>query len=222
MITNIQAGTSIHEIADGIYRINTPVTLPGGVGQFNFNQYLILDDAPMLFHTGPRQMFPLVSEAIAAVTPLRGLRYIGFSHPANGIEHLHLFVPHRLGGEPRGGLHRDQREQRQKMILEHVADHPGFLVVAGPAADTVGLSRLDLYPLHVTPIPDRLEDRVGKAEHQKILNRFFAEKVIDAVDLVLGNRAALAVDPVAVEKKMKALPKRAKRSAKKKPRQRKS
>jgi len=80
MITNTQAGTNIHEIADGIYRINTPVTLPGGVGQFNFNQYLILDDAPMLFHTGPRQMFPLVSEAIAAVTPLRSLRYIGFSH----------------------------------------------------------------------------------------------------------------------------------------------
>src|SRR5215831_19554076 len=80
MITNSQAGTNIHEIADGIYRINTPVGLPGSIGQFNFNQYLIVDDAPMLFHTGPRQMFPLVSEAIAAVTPLRGLRYLGFSH----------------------------------------------------------------------------------------------------------------------------------------------
>src|SRR5262245_66695545 len=80
MITNSQTGTNIHEIADGIFRINTPVTLPGGVGQFNFNQYLVVDDAPMVFHAGPRQMFPLVSEAISAVIPLRQLRYVGFSH----------------------------------------------------------------------------------------------------------------------------------------------
>ncbi len=80
MITNAQSGTNVHEIADGIYRINTPVTLPGGVGQFSFNQYLIVDDAPMLFHTGLRQLFPVVSEAISAVLPIERLRYIGLSH----------------------------------------------------------------------------------------------------------------------------------------------
>jgi flavorubredoxin len=80
MITNPQTGTNVHEVADGIYRINIPVTLPGGVGQFNFNQYLVVDDAPLLFHTGLRQMFPLVREAIAAVMPVEKLAYIGFSH----------------------------------------------------------------------------------------------------------------------------------------------
>lgn len=80
MITNTQSGTNVVEIADGIYRINTPVPMPGGDGYFNFNQYLIADDAPMLFHTGPRRMFPLVSEAIARVLPLASLRYIGVSH----------------------------------------------------------------------------------------------------------------------------------------------
>jgi len=80
MITNSQSGTNVHEVADGIYRINTPVMLPGGVGQFNFNQYLIQDDAPMLFHSGPRQLFPLVSEAVARLVPLQSLRYVGFSH----------------------------------------------------------------------------------------------------------------------------------------------
>ena len=78
MITNKQSGTNIHEIADGIYRINTPVRLPGGA--FSFNQYLIVDDKPMIFHTGPRRMFPLVQEAIATVLPSVRLRYIGFSH----------------------------------------------------------------------------------------------------------------------------------------------
>jgi flavorubredoxin len=79
MITNSQARTNVHEVADGIYRINTPVDLPGGQA-FSFNQYLVLDDEPLLFHTGPRQLFPLVSEAIAAVMPVERLRYIGLSH----------------------------------------------------------------------------------------------------------------------------------------------
>jgi flavorubredoxin len=78
VITNPQSGTNINEIATGIYRINTPVQLP--VGAFSFNQYLIVDDEPMLFHTGPRRMFPLVQEAIAAILPPERLRYIGFSH----------------------------------------------------------------------------------------------------------------------------------------------
>jgi len=78
VITNEQSGTNIHEVADGIYRINTPVELP--VGAFSFNQYLIVDDKPMLFHTGPRRMFPWVREAIAAVLPVERLNYIAFSH----------------------------------------------------------------------------------------------------------------------------------------------
>lgn len=78
-ITNQQSGTNVHEIADGIYRINTPVALPGGF-EFSFNQYLIADDEPMLFHTGPRKMFALVREAVASVLPVESLRYVGFSH----------------------------------------------------------------------------------------------------------------------------------------------
>jgi flavorubredoxin len=80
MITNQQSGTNIHEIADGIYRINTPISIPGGPGQFSFNQYLIVDEAPMLFHTGMRKLFPLVSEAVRAVLPLERLQYVGLSH----------------------------------------------------------------------------------------------------------------------------------------------
>jgi len=78
MITNATAGTNLHEIAPGIFRINTPVAIPNG--QFNFNQYLIADGAPLVFHTGPRKLFPLVSEAIAKVMPLEQLGYVAFSH----------------------------------------------------------------------------------------------------------------------------------------------
>ena len=77
MITNPQSRTNVHEVADGIFRINTPVDVVGG---FNFNQYLVRDDVPLLFHTGPRRLFPFVREAVAAVMPVERLRFVGLSH----------------------------------------------------------------------------------------------------------------------------------------------
>ena len=78
-VTNMQSGTNVHEVADGIYRVNTPVKI-AAAGEFSFNQYLIMDDQPLLFHTGPRKMFPLVREAVASLLPVGRLRYIAFSH----------------------------------------------------------------------------------------------------------------------------------------------
>jgi flavorubredoxin len=78
-ITNKQSGTNVHEVAEGIFRINTPVVIEGA-GGFSFNQYLIVDNEPLLFHTGPRKMFALVREAVASVLPVERLRYISFSH----------------------------------------------------------------------------------------------------------------------------------------------
>src|SRR5437899_4215710 len=92
MITNPQTGTNVHEIATGIFRINTPVPLPDG-NLFSFNQYLVVDDQPLLFHTGPRKLFPLVSEAVASVMPLERLRYIGLSHvEADECGAMNLFL----------------------------------------------------------------------------------------------------------------------------------
>jgi flavorubredoxin len=80
MITNSEHGTRIDEIADGIYRISTPIPPAAMPGGFTMNQFLVVDDEPLLFHTGLRQLFPLVSEAIAAVMPVDRLRWLGFSH----------------------------------------------------------------------------------------------------------------------------------------------
>ena len=70
--------SKIDEIADGIYRISTRVdVVPGG---FTFNQFLIEDDEPLLFHTGLRALFPAVRSAVGSILPLESLRYIAFSH----------------------------------------------------------------------------------------------------------------------------------------------
>lgn len=80
-VTNSASGTNVHEIAPQIFRISTPIPpsqIPGG---FTFNQILIVDEEPLLFHTGQRRMFPLVREAVAHVLgDVAKLRYVGFSH----------------------------------------------------------------------------------------------------------------------------------------------
>jgi flavorubredoxin len=71
--------TSTTEIADRIYRISTYIP-EAGPGGFTFNQFLIDAEEPLLFHTGLRNTFTAVSEAIAAIVPLDRLRWITFGH----------------------------------------------------------------------------------------------------------------------------------------------
>ena len=84
--------TNIHEIADGVHRLSTcvPEVAPGG---FTFNPYLVTGEEPLLFHTGPRQMFPLVAEAIGKVVPIESLRWISFGHvEADECGAMNLFL----------------------------------------------------------------------------------------------------------------------------------
>src|SRR5258708_3476607 len=71
--------TKTDEIAAGVYRFSTAVD---GVGlePFTFNQFLLDADEPLLFHLGHRGFFPMISEAVARVTPLERIRYLSFGH----------------------------------------------------------------------------------------------------------------------------------------------
>jgi len=71
--------TKITEVANGIYRLSTfiPQVPPTGL---TFNQFLIVGDEPLLFHTGMRGLFPLVREAVAQLMPVEKLRWISFGH----------------------------------------------------------------------------------------------------------------------------------------------
>jgi len=101
MQPNKNNSTRIDEIANGIFRISTPVppaAIPGG---FTFNQYLVVDDAPLLYHTGTKHLFPSVRDAIASVIPVESLRYIGFSHyEADECGSLNQFLEAAPKAEP--------------------------------------------------------------------------------------------------------------------------
>jgi flavorubredoxin len=72
--------TTVTEIGDRIYRLSTFVPEIAPPAGFVFNQFLIDADDPVLFHCGPRRMFPSVSAAVAKVMPIEKLRWIGFGH----------------------------------------------------------------------------------------------------------------------------------------------
>ncbi|MEZ0169879.1 MBL fold metallo-hydrolase [Microvirga sp. TS319] len=72
--------TKISEIANGIYRLSTFVPQIAPPAGFTFNQFLILGDEPLMFHTGLRKMFPLNRDAVSRIIPLERLRWITWGH----------------------------------------------------------------------------------------------------------------------------------------------
>lgn len=70
----------VDEIADRLYRLSIPLSDAVAPGGFTFNQFLLVADEPLLWHTGPRRMFPLVRAAVARVIDPAALRWVGFSH----------------------------------------------------------------------------------------------------------------------------------------------
>jgi flavorubredoxin len=68
--------TSVAEIAPSIYRLSTYIP----EADFMFNQFLIDAEQPLLFHTGLRSLFPLVSSAVGRIIPIDRLRWITFGH----------------------------------------------------------------------------------------------------------------------------------------------
>src|SRR6478735_1750456 len=72
--------TKIAEIADGIYRLSTFVPDIAPPAGFTFNQFLILGDEPLMFHTGLRKMFPLNRDSVSRLIPPERLRWIAYGH----------------------------------------------------------------------------------------------------------------------------------------------
>ena len=68
--------TRVDEIAPDLFRISTYIAKY----DLQFNQFLVRDDEPLLFHTGMQGMFELVREAVAKIIDPATVRWIGFSH----------------------------------------------------------------------------------------------------------------------------------------------
>ena len=67
---------NITEIAPDVYRLSLYIP----EADLQFNQFLVNDDEPLLFHTGMRSIFPQVRETVEKIIDPARLRHIGFSH----------------------------------------------------------------------------------------------------------------------------------------------
>jgi hypothetical protein len=83
-------------------------------------------------------------------------------------------------------LHGEQRHHLQQVILHDVTDRPRLIVEPAAALDAEALRHGDLDALDVVPVPNRLQEGIGKAKEEEILHRLLAEVMVDAKDRCLG------------------------------------
>ena len=69
------------------------------------------------------------------------------------------------------------------MALEHIAQCAGLVIVICAMFDAYRLSYRNLDAVDVIAVPEGFKNRIGKAEYQNILNGFFAQVVVYAVNL---------------------------------------
>jgi flavorubredoxin len=119
--------TKIDEIAPDVFRFSTYVAEVAAPIGFVFNQFLIRGEEPFLFHTGMRQLFPLVSAAVDQLVGLDRLRWISFAH---------------VEADECGAMN------------EFLAAAPAAQVIHGPLACMVSLNDLaDRPPVEIFDVP---------------------------------------------------------------------
>jgi flavorubredoxin len=143
--------TKLDEIAPRIYRLSTFVPEIGPTG-FTFNQFLLDDDEPLLFHTGHRSMFPSVREAIQRVLPIDRLRWITFGHvesdECGAMNELLAAAPHAQVAH--GGL-------GCMVSIGEMADRPPRPMADG---ETIELGVMRVRHLDTPHVPHAWEARV--------------------------------------------------------------
>jgi flavorubredoxin len=127
--------TTIDEIAPDIFRLSTHIPDVGPTGM-SFNQFLVRDEQPFLFHTGMRGLHPLVAGAVERVVPIEDLRWISFGHvEADECGSMNEFLAAAPGSEVVHG------ELACMLSLDDMADRPPVAVGDGDVLD-LGTHRL--------------------------------------------------------------------------------
>lgn len=138
--------TRIHEIADGIYRLSTFVPDIAPPAGFTFNQFVVLGDEPLMFHTGLRKMFSLNRDALAKIIPPEKLRWISYGHfeadECGAMNEWLAVAPHATAAHGNTG---------SMVSLNDFADRPPRILNDGDVIDIGGGKRLRFIDTPHTP-----------------------------------------------------------------------
>jgi flavorubredoxin len=138
--------TTVSEIADGIYRLSTYVPDIAPPAGFTFNQFLVLGEEPLMFHTGLRKMFGLNRDALARVVPPERLRWIAYGHfeadECGAMNEWLAAAPHATPAHGQTGC---------LVSLNDFSDRPPRVLEDGEAIDIGGGKRVRFIDTPHTP-----------------------------------------------------------------------
>jgi len=141
-------------------------------------------DVGLLAVTG-QLLAPLLAGTVLAT---HGVLQGHFCRPwADGTDHFGLFTAYRIGAERGRRLHGHHRQQLEQVIGYHVTQGAGAVIERTTGLDADGFCCGDLHMVDVVVVPERFEQAVGEAADQNVLHRFFAQIMVDAVDLPLAH-----------------------------------
>mmetsp|Transcript_17395 Transcript_17395/g.52121 ORF Transcript_17395/g.52121 Transcript_17395/m.52121 type:complete len:381 (-) Transcript_17395:766-1908(-) len=123
---------------------------------------------------------------LAAPPPVLTYHHVGHGHLLHAAQHLHLLVADVLRVQADRGLHGEQRQDLQQVVLDDVTDDA--ILVKVPAAPLCAeiLTEDDLHVPDIFPVPERLKEQVGKPQDREVLDQLLPEVVVDSVDLLLA------------------------------------
>lgn len=105
-------------------------------------------------------------------------------------QHLDLLVAEILRMQAAWRLHRHHRNHLKHMVLPHIPERAGMVIVSAPFLHAYGFTKRDLHVSDVFVVPDRLEESIGKPDYADVLHHFFAQIVIDPVNFRLVEHLA--------------------------------
>ena len=121
-------------------------------------------------------------------------------------EHLLLRVAEVVDLRADRRLHREQRERLEQVVLHHVAERTHLLVELPSPLHAEVLGHRDLHLPHEVAVPDRLEEGVGEAEVEDVLDRLLPQVVVDPEDARLGEHRVK--DAVELLRRLQVAPER--------------
>ena len=102
----------------------------------------------------------------------------------DGAQDFHFFVAQVVRAERVRRLHGDQGQHLQGVALHHVAQLARMVEIARARLDADRLGDRHLDAVNVAAVPERLKQGVGEPKHEDVLDRLFAEIMVNAIDLI--------------------------------------
>ena len=97
-----------------------------------------------------------------------------------------FFITHRISGKTAGDFHCCKAQQLRHVILEHITQCSGMIVIFTALLYTNLFSGCNLNMTDIFRTPQRFKNNIGKTQHKYILHCFFAQIVVYTVDLIFG------------------------------------